>query len=285
MNSVSAMNRKHDMTGKRFGTLTVTGFSGRDSGGHLQWECLCDCGRRSIVNGTFLRNGVIKACKRCGHLKDITNRRFGRLVAKERVFQKEGGISVWKCQCDCGNVVNVTINHLTTYHTKSCGHCSRNEFIRCGDYGKGITAKGDTFLFSLVDWDFVTKYNWYLDSKGYVVAKVEGRDIKLHKCLLPCDEGIQIDHINRKKYDCRRENLRYAENRQNAANTGTYKNNLSTGHKNVYFQDGKYRVIVRKNGRAIHFGYYVSLPDAVKAANHARQTLFGEFAFYDDSYK
>ena len=57
------MNKKYDLTGMRFGTLAVTGFNGRDKDGHLQWNCLCDCGNRSVVNGTALRNGSVKACK------------------------------------------------------------------------------------------------------------------------------------------------------------------------------------------------------------------------------
>ena len=83
-----------------------------------------------VVNGTALRNGSVKACKRCGHLKDITNQRFGYLTAKERVYQTENGMSIWKCQCDCGNVTNVPINHLTTHHTESCGHCIKNDFYK-----------------------------------------------------------------------------------------------------------------------------------------------------------
>ena len=33
-----------------------------------------------------------------------------------------------------------------------------------------------------------------------------------------------------------------------------------------------------------HFGYYKNLPDAVMVANTARKKLFGEFAFFDDSF-
>lgn len=65
--------------------------------------------------------------------------------------------------------------------------------------------------------------------------------------------------------------MRYAVNKENAANSAAFKNNRSSGHKNVYIQDGKYRVIVRKDGKAIHFGYYKNLPDAVMVANTARK--------------
>ncbi|RGF95166.1 hypothetical protein DXA10_07550 [Firmicutes bacterium AM55-24TS] len=117
-----------------------------------------------------------------------------------------------------------------------------------------------------------------------MLTKINGRNIKLHRYIMPASEGIQIDHVNRKKYDCWRGNLRYAVNKENAANSAAFKNNRSSGHKNVYIQDGKYRVIVRKDGKAIHFGYYKNLPDAVMVANTARKKLFGEFAFFDDSF-
>ena len=118
-----------------------------------------------------------------------------------------------------------------------------------------------------------------------MLAKINGRNIKLHRYIMPDSEGMQIDHINRKKYDCRRENLRYAVNKENTANSATRKNNHSSGHKNVYVQDGKYRVIIRKNGKSVHFGYYKNLPEAVNVANTARKELFGEFAFFDDSFR
>ena len=51
--------------------------------------------------------------------------RFGRLVAVRRVgyrkYPSGGGLSVWECKCDCGNVVDVTLSSLRTGNTTSCG--------------------------------------------------------------------------------------------------------------------------------------------------------------------
>lgn len=43
------------------------------------------------------------------NIKDITGKRFGRLVAQEPTELRRNGSTVWLCQCDCGNV------HLASY--------------------------------------------------------------------------------------------------------------------------------------------------------------------------
>lgn len=82
-----------------------------------------------IVNGT---------CKSCGCLnnkqrqilgksnaKDLTNQRFGKLIALEPTDLRQQRKIKWKCQCDCGNIVYITSSDLLTGHTKSCG-CLRS---------------------------------------------------------------------------------------------------------------------------------------------------------------
>ena|SRR5208282_3819532 len=51
---------------------------------------------------------------------DLRNQRFGRLVARIRVGSR-GGLALWKCECDCGNFVEVTSQKLRTGTKKSCG--------------------------------------------------------------------------------------------------------------------------------------------------------------------
>lgn len=50
-----------DLTGQRFGKLVVMSRA-KDKNGQVMWECLCDCGKRSIVNGSNLRNGRTASC-------------------------------------------------------------------------------------------------------------------------------------------------------------------------------------------------------------------------------
>lgn len=58
-------NQTHKMIGQRFGRLVVTDIVERDKHGHAMVECLCDCGERTIVRASLLKNGNTKSCG-CG---------------------------------------------------------------------------------------------------------------------------------------------------------------------------------------------------------------------------
>ena len=50
-----------DMTGKKFGRLTVIKQS--PNRGHIvRWKCICDCGKTKILNGRDVRDGKTKSC-------------------------------------------------------------------------------------------------------------------------------------------------------------------------------------------------------------------------------
>ena len=51
---------------------------------------------------------------------DISGKKFSYLTAIEDIGTLNGH-RLWKCQCDCGKFVNVTINNLKSGNTKSCG--------------------------------------------------------------------------------------------------------------------------------------------------------------------
>lgn len=51
-----------DMTGQRFGKLTVIGDSGERKNEQVCWTCICECGNTSTVRGANLRRGKAKSC-------------------------------------------------------------------------------------------------------------------------------------------------------------------------------------------------------------------------------
>lgn len=55
-----------DITGHRFGRLTVLSLAGQARDGRFRWLCQCDCGNRTIVRGPKLRG---KRTRSCGCLK------------------------------------------------------------------------------------------------------------------------------------------------------------------------------------------------------------------------
>lgn len=76
--------RISDLTGQRFGRLTVIEFAGQGKKGASKWLCQCDCGGKKVVNRCDLQSGGTKSCgclhqerteqtwyKKCGKLKTL----------------------------------------------------------------------------------------------------------------------------------------------------------------------------------------------------------------------
>lgn len=56
------MSTVKDLTGQRFGRLTVIRRDGSSRQGLAAWLCRCDCGRECVVEGAMLRKGNTKSC-------------------------------------------------------------------------------------------------------------------------------------------------------------------------------------------------------------------------------
>ena len=52
-----------------------------------------------------------------GKIKDLTGQRFGKLTVLEITEERRNRQVVWKCQCDCGNIVYVVGGSLRNGHT------------------------------------------------------------------------------------------------------------------------------------------------------------------------
>ena len=110
-----------DETGNVYGKLKVIERDGK-KGSCIAWKCLCECGNYTTVAGTDLRRGHTTSCGcKGGKNIDITNQRFGKLVALYPTDKKSGSATKWHCKCDCGNECDISINALRQNNTKSCG--------------------------------------------------------------------------------------------------------------------------------------------------------------------
>lgn len=56
------MGKLIDLSGQRFGRLTVLKEAGRTSERKALWLCHCDCGNNTVVIGTELRQGRTQSC-------------------------------------------------------------------------------------------------------------------------------------------------------------------------------------------------------------------------------
>ncbi len=51
-----------DLTGKKFGRLTVVRYEETTEDGRARWFCVCECGNTKVVNSRQLREGKTKSC-------------------------------------------------------------------------------------------------------------------------------------------------------------------------------------------------------------------------------
>lgn len=90
----------------------------------------CICGEERLVRNSDLIAGRTKSCgkKICGNdFSNLLEMRFGFLIVKEKTEQRyNNGSIIWKCECICKNIINVSSKHLISGSTKSCG-CKRIE--------------------------------------------------------------------------------------------------------------------------------------------------------------
>lgn len=54
-----------DLKGKRFDKLLVVAFVEIGKTGNARWDCVCDCGRHTIVYGSSLKKNIPHSCPHC----------------------------------------------------------------------------------------------------------------------------------------------------------------------------------------------------------------------------
>ena len=118
------MGKFIDLTGQHFGELTVLekDVETTQQKKRVYWKCQCSCGRIKSIRADGLKS--IQTCGECQ--KDLTNQRFGRLVALSKGKKDKAQHQYWICKCDCGNIVEVNGDNLRRGLTQSCG-CLHSE--------------------------------------------------------------------------------------------------------------------------------------------------------------
>lgn len=91
-----------DLTGQRFGRLTVIDRAENAKNNHARWRCVCDCGNVRVVVGNSLRAGVTKSCG-CYSRERVSETKRTHGGRRERLYR------VWfamKQRCENANDKN-----------------------------------------------------------------------------------------------------------------------------------------------------------------------------------
>jgi len=106
------------------------------------------------------------------------------------------------------------------------------------DVGGNVLSKAQI---DLDDIDKVKRYKWHLGDTGYVLACVDGFNIRLHKLVLNQYEDYKghdydnmTDHMDRNRLNCRKENLRIVNDSGNKQNRDLMINN-KTGRTGLQY--------------------------------------------------
>lgn len=134
------MPKRLDLTGQIYGDFKIIemlyGYKQNNNKSRTYCKCLGIDGKEYIIRADALRSGATISIKGVGKkvvFKDITNQRFGHLVALYPTNKKAiNGCIIWHCICDCGKEIDVPLGNLARGHTRSCGcnkHSQWEEFI------------------------------------------------------------------------------------------------------------------------------------------------------------
>lgn len=83
--------KRKDLTGQKFGRLTVIEFSHCD-GKHSFWKCMCECGNITIVRRNSLIKGATKSCgcyKKEFNVQQWENEDFRKMQSEKMTKQNE----------------------------------------------------------------------------------------------------------------------------------------------------------------------------------------------------
>jgi len=101
----------------------------------------------------------------------------------------------------------------------------------------------------------------------------------MHRFIVGCAEGLQVDHIDGNGLNNLRENLRICSNNQNQYNQRP-RTNGSSRFKGVSWHKNEkvWQATIKFNGRQTWLGQFNSEERAAMAYNEAARRMFGEFA-------
>lgn len=237
-----------DLTGQKFGKLTVLYRDENDRTGHVKWVCRCDCGKTISVYKDALLDGRQTSCG-CQRIKLVQTEEYrqSRRLLNQYDLSGEYGIGT------CSNTKHKFLFDIEDY-----------------DLIKKYTWREDSNGY------IVASLDRNIDNRSCIM---------LHRLIMGVDENdkIEIDHIGHNTFDNRKKSLRIVNHSQNISNAGLRNHNTS-GFTGVSWsnKDKRWIASITSNNNVIRLGSFKVFDDAVSARKEAEDKYFGEYS-YDNS--
>lgn len=263
------MPRKADLTGMRFGKLTVIEQLQEREDRYITYRCRCDCGNDIVANTKRLRRGTIRGCanccpKRSPEERRIIGRRFGKLTVLERNKEAWNGRGAWSCRCDCGNIAEVSGSDLLNGRVTNCRQAEDK-------HRRWIDLTG-----LKVGWLTVIEKTCKRSSKGSIIWKCECRcgslceysaDELLHGGIISCGcyrRTVLLDKMQESLHKVDGTCVEFLQRKMRCDNT--------SGYRGVdHLKNGKWRAQITFKGKRHYLGTYEKLEDAVVARQNGER--------------
>lgn len=257
--------------GYRIGKLTVASDTGKRKNGYMIWQCACDCGGTIELDTRTLQRETIRDCGCITKVKpgqnDLTGQYFGKLEALEPTKMRDvNGVTIWRCQCNCGNEALVSAALLKNGYKKSCGCLRRpnvedltgKQFGELTVLGYSDSRNGMRFWHCKCSCgkETTVRQGYLLDGRTKSCGCLQAKIIRDNMKFV---EGTSVTMLEK------------VQSRLNSSNT--------SGHNGIYFnqKNQKWIAQITYKKKTYYLGSFSSIEDAVSCRKAAEERIYGEF--------
>ena len=283
------MGKFMDLTGQKFGRLTVVERVENNKDNHIQWLCQCECGKQKVVLGNSLKRGLTRSC---GCLsKEVTSK---LMKGRDNKYCEVCGTT--KGRINDSKIFNMMLCDNHYQQMRKYGKIVdtstyfKNEVIIHNDYAEIILRNRNyeyvgSALIDIEDISKVENYKWHLNHRGYVSSGHGENTRLLHRVIIECPEDKIVDHINHDKLNNKKNNLRACSYSENLYNTNPRTSKVKTSKfKGVCFNKRRNKWVARitHNKKETCIGYFENEIDAAIAYNVKALEFYKEFALLNE---
>lgn len=140
------------------------------------------------------------------------------------------------------------------------------------------------------DYDDLMQFNWQLNVRTGYITRSNWHDGKhdteyLHRRIMKAPKGMDVDHIDRNRFNDQKSNLRICRRSENMANSvprrglSKYKGVSKLNRPNL---KKKWLSYIKVEYKTYYNGYYETEAEAAHVYNQFAEQIFGEFAYIND---
>lgn len=242
--------------------------------------------------------------------KNLTNKKFGKLTALEKTDKRQdGGSIVWKCKCDCGNIIEISSKRLQAGINVSCG-CYQKERQK---YSMNKLHDGQFIDNTNIDLISRQKANsnsksgvrgvhWCKSKRKWIATLNFQKKLVLNKSFDDLNKAIQARKEAEEKYfnpileKYEKQNIKISKKKEKNDNFNrsdkrpfvdrtnlnyikphsNQRTNNKSGHKGVCWDNyaKQYKAYIQIKNKFINLGFSKNIEEAIRARKEAEEKYF-----------